>query len=198
MESEKRMAGNYEIIHSIHIGDKEVVFGIDMKAKQPYLCSFYTSNEIMASYTESMIGDDYIEMMELFLERVKGQCELVKVEQAKITVPRKVITNDMCFPNNYEESIEGKVVAVKANRIRPEYSFSEHQLIYVTGGNGAKENSRGSACFYINLYFGETGRWERSDLAGEVKPECLPDWAKEKLQEIQHKEQKKQQDRSAR
>lgn len=198
MESEKRMAENYEIIHGIHIGDKEVVFGMDLKAEQPYLCSFYTSNEIMASYTESMIGENYLEMMELFLERVKGQCEKVKEDQAKVTVPREVITDDMCFPNNYEESIEGKVVAVRKNMLRPEYGSAEHQLFYVTGGNGAKGNSHGRACFCINLYSDETERWERSDIAGEVKPNCMPDWAKEKLQEIQQKEQKKQQDRSAR
>lgn len=29
MSEEKRMLGNYEVVNSIYIGDKEVVFGVD-------------------------------------------------------------------------------------------------------------------------------------------------------------------------
>ena len=40
----------------------------------------------------------------------------------------------------------------------------------------------------VSLYSGERERWERYDLAGEVKPECLPEWAKERFAEIQKQE----------
>ena len=42
-----------------------------------------------------MVADDYVEM---FVERVKAQCEKIREKQAKVTVPREVITADMCLP----------------------------------------------------------------------------------------------------
>ena len=33
MREEKRMLGNYEVVNSIYIGDKEVVFGVDKSDK---------------------------------------------------------------------------------------------------------------------------------------------------------------------
>ena len=173
-ELEKRMVQNYEITQGIRIGDQEVVFGVDEKSKMPYFCAFYVSNDILGSYRECMISDDYVEMTELFAERVKAQCVKTREKQEKVTVPREVITADMCF---------------KAEVLRPEYRSADYQLIYVSGGNGASGKSMGSACFHTNLYSGERGRWERYDILGwEVKPECLPEWAKEKFIEIQKRE----------
>ena len=53
-------------------------------------------------------------------------------------------------------------------------------VYYVTGGFGASANARGSAVFCKNLYDGKNTRYERMDVLGEVKPERMPDWAKEK------------------
>lgn len=105
-----------------------------------------------------------------------------------MTVPREVITAEMCLPLKNDDSLEGKVAAVRTDSIRPEYRSAEHQLVLVTGGNGARERSFGSACYCITLYSGEHERWERYDLAGEVKPECLPEWAKGRLLQIQEQE----------
>ena len=35
---------------------------------------------------------------------------------------------------------------------------------------------------------GERARWERYDVLGEIKPECMPDWAKETLAKIKQQE----------
>lgn len=59
MDTDKRMAGDYEITQSILIGDKEVVFGIDdNNPEHPYLCAFYESNEIIGKYDSCMVGND--------------------------------------------------------------------------------------------------------------------------------------------
>lgn len=191
-ETRKRMVESYEITNGIPIGDKEVVLGMDEKNEMPYLCAFYTSNDIFGSYTDCMVSDDYVEIVELFAERVKAQCVKVREERAKVTVPRELITADMCLPLKGSDSLEGKVAAVRADSIRPEYRSAEHQLILVTGGNGARGDARGNACFCTNLYSGERSRWERYDIQGKVKPECLPEWAKERLAEIQKQEYRKQ------
>lgn len=92
-QPEKRMAENYEITQAIPIGDKEVVMGMDETNAMPYFCAFCNRNELFDSYSDGMVSDDYVEIVELFAERVKEQCEKVREEQEKITVPR-------CCPSN--------------------------------------------------------------------------------------------------
>lgn len=36
-------------------------------------------------------------------------------------------------------------------------------------------------------------RWERYDVLGEIKPECMPDWAKEALAKIKEQQKEKKQ-----
>lgn len=192
MQTDKRMAGDYEIIHAIHVGDKEVVFGVDEKAdsNRKYLCGYYTTNELFGHFDENMVSGDYLGIMELFCERVKSQIDKVRTEQEKLNVPLDVIAAEMCYPNDYGESIEGKVVAIKASALRNEYQTQTNQLVLITGGFGSQANSRGNACFTTNLYSGKQSRWERYDIQGEVRPEHMPLWAKEKLSEIQMEKKK--------
>lgn len=68
-------------------------------------------------------------------------------------------------------------------------------VYYVTGGFGASANARGSAVFCKNLYDGKNTRYERMDVLGEVKPERMPDWAKEKAVAISRKHKTKGQER---
>lgn len=184
----KWIVEGYEITQGIRIGDKEVVFGINEKADMPYLCSLYSANSIFESYEDSMAGDDYVEMVELFADRVKSQCVKVREEQEKVTVPREKITADMCNSTFQCGNLTGKVMAIKAEVLRPEYRSAEHQIVYVTGGNGARQDSFGTACYCITLYSGERSRWERYDFQGEIKPECLPEWAGERKAEIERQE----------
>ena len=191
MESqpEKRMADNYEITQAVSIGVKEVVMGMDETNAMPYFCAFYSKNELFDSYSECVVSDDYVEIVELFAGRVKEQCEKVREEQEKITVPREPITADMCLSLAYDTSLVGKVAAVRLDALKPEYRSAPSQLVYVTGGNGARGKARGSACICTNLYSGKSSRWERQDMQGEVRPEFLPDWAKARAEKIQEKEQ---------
>lgn len=191
-EPEKRMAGNYEITLSIHVGDREVVFGVDEREEMPYFCAFYKRNDLFGAYEDCMVSDDYVEMAGLFAKRISGQCMEVQREQAEVTVPRKRITAEMCLSMNGIGNLEGKVMAVKAEALRPEYRTADHQLVLVTGGNGAREGSLGTACFSTNLYSGKRTRWERYDFQGEVKKECLPQWAVERLKKIKEKEAEKE------
>lgn len=190
-ETEKRMADSYEITQGIQIGDKEVVFGIDEESEMPYLCGFYVKNEIFESYSNCMIGNDYAEMVEMFADRVKEQCIRVKEERTKVTVPRGKITQDMCLPLDGTMNLTGKVAVIRTDVLRPEYRSAECQLVLVTGGNGALGSARGRACFCTNLYNGDQCRWERYDIQGEIRPECMPQWAKERLEEIQKAKEKK-------
>ena len=190
-KEEKRMAGNYEIMSSIHIGEKEIVFGVDETNPQPYFCAYFREVFMYGQYEDCMAGDDYVEMVELFAGRIQEQCSRLLEEREKMTVPFETIKAEMCRPFSPEEDIAGKIVVISPEILRPEYRCQAEQIALVTGGNGANGRGLGSACFCTNLYTGEKARWERYHLQGELKPECMPEWAKEKLAEMQAKEKEK-------
>ena len=188
LEQSKRMVSdtNYEVKHAIHIGDKEIVFA-ENKTAENGMCWFvgdYTSNDILGQYADCQVSDDYLEAMQEFAGRVTAQIEAVKSEIEQSKTPCELFTAEHCYPNDRSRSIDGKIVAIKADVFRPEYRRGDIQLVLVNGGNGASANSRGNAVFCYHLNDGKHTRFERYDVQGEVKPEYLPQWAKDKAAEI--------------
>ena len=197
MNEEKRMAQNYEIIQAVRIGGREVVLGRDESSDEPYLCAFYSENSLFYEYSDCMVGS-YAEILKLFGERIQAQAEAVMEEQKRVSVPLEPLTETDCYPNDYSQSIDGKVVAIKQTSLAPEYRTAIHQLVLVDGGSGSRANARGNACFCINLYSGEHTRWERYDIQGEVRPERLPEWAKERVAEVRREQAERIRKREAR
>ena len=80
-ETHKRMAGDYEIIQAIHIGDREIVLGEKLQSESgdKYMCAFCQQNELFAAYSEVMCSDNYAEMVKMFGERVTEQAEKTRV-----------------------------------------------------------------------------------------------------------------------
>ncbi|HHZ05872.1 MAG TPA: hypothetical protein GX401_03690 [Clostridiales bacterium] len=182
MDIEKRVAGDYTITNTLHIGDREVVMGENFAdEKQPYMVAFCERDELLARYFDVLTSTDYTEIVKLYGERIIAQAELVKENAKALDVPESVITKEDCIPDDYSKSINGKVIAINPDVLRNEYRRADRQLYLVTGGFGAEANSRGSAVFCKNLHTGENTRFERRDVMGEVKPDRLPDWAKEKI-----------------
>lgn len=168
MSEEKRMIGSYEVEHSIHLGDKEVVLGVDKKEQYPFMVCYCTyDNPLGVPWaTEAVGSDDYLEAMQIFLDRVQAQVELSKTELAKYPFDKTVFTVKDCIPDDKGKSIVGKVVVINAEPKRYEYQHPAYQLVLADGGNGA-------------------------DVLGEIKPECTPEWAKEALAKIKAQEKEK-------
>ena len=58
---EKRMLGDYEVKQSIHIGKKEVVFGINEADKYPFMVCYCTyDNPLSAAWPTEGVGTDVI------------------------------------------------------------------------------------------------------------------------------------------
>lgn len=186
---EKRMISSYEVTQSIHIGKKEVVFGVDEKEEYPFLVCYCTyDNPLSAEMVTDAVGsDDYLEAMGIFTERVQEQIGLVRAEQERYQFDMTPLTIDDCIPDDRNSSIVGKIVAINAEVNRYEYRHSAYQLVLVDGGHGAR-GGRGQAVFGTSLADGKHARWERCDVLGEVKPEKMPDWAKEAAARIQTEE----------
>lgn len=194
MSEEKRMVDTYEVKHAIHVGDKEILFAVDdRKPDCPYMvCDCTWDNPLGIDHYFNASGSaDYLEVMTEFTDRLKAQLAAVRAERDKIIVSLPPFTMEHCNPNDYGESIENKVVVIRGECLRPEYRTAEKQLVLATGGFGTYANSRGRAVYTINLYSGKESRWNREDLLGTIKLEHLPDWARERLKQIQAERQTK-------
>ena len=151
------------------------------------MCAYCETNDLFRGYSECLGGEDYLEIMELFLNRASEQFVRTRDEIALVTVPLTPILAEQCFRNDYAKSIDGKVVAMKAETFLPKYRTADHQLVLVDGGFGAQGNARDSAVFGYNLYSGKHARYERRDVLGEVIPEHIPPWAAERAKAIQER-----------
>ncbi len=194
---QKEVIGDYEVLASVHVGEKEVVIG----EKEPnndglrFMCGYMERTDIFNLCNECVYSDDYIEIAHLFGRRIKEAAELFKNKDKELGIPVTVITEKDCIPDHYSHDINGKVIAIDPKVLKPEFQRADKQLYLVTGGFGASANSRGSAVFCTNLLTGKSTRYERMDVMGEVKPECMPEWAKRKLESMNQTRAKKNKDR---
>ena len=179
---EKRMAGDYEIIHAFHIGDKEIVIGENVNAPgdERYMCAYCEKNEIFGLYSDLWVSDDFCEIAKIYANRLSEQAEKTRVAlftpkfQGIDTTP---LTKADCTPISSYDDLNEKIVVIKQEVLRQEYRRSINQIKLCTGGFGASPNSRGSACFCVDLYSGKTNRFERRDIMGTLELEQLPKWA---------------------
>ena len=187
MDDEKRIIGDFTIEQGIFVGNKEVLFGVSKTGGCPFMvcyCSY--DNPLSAPWsTESVGTDDYLEAMQIFTERVQSQIELTRAEQEIFKFDMTPITIEHCIPDVKGKSIVGKVIVINPERHRYEYQHSAYQLVLVEGGNGASGRGRGQGVFGTELSSGKHSRWERYDVLGEIKPENMPDWAKEAVSKVQ-------------
>ena len=195
MEKETRMLANYTILESLYLGDREIVLGMDKAEALPYMvCGCTYGNAFgVPEPSNAVATDDYLEAMEIYTDRVREQIEQVRTELAKFSFDLTSFSIDDCLPENRAGSIVGKVVVINAESLRKEYRHSAYQLVYAEGGHGAN-GGRGNAVFGTCLATGEKGRWERYNVLGEIRPDRMPDWAKQKLEALQRKTGEQQSD----
>ena len=194
--ADKRMAGDYEIIQSMMIGDREIVLGENPKDTSglPYMCAFCEDNGIVARFYDAVGGDDFCEIAQEYGQRIAKQAEGTRQallnERARLD-GNSIITAAQCEGISSKDDLHGKVIVIKPEVLRREYRAAAHQLKLCTGGFGASPNSRGSACFCTDLLTGKESRFERRDVLGTMEPDKLPQWAKDGLAAIQQAEKSK-------
>ena len=195
MKEEKRYAGTYEIIESIHFGLNEFVVGEDQsKPDLPYMTARYECNEIIGRYFDMVGSSSYAEIMGIFAQRIADEADRLQKEVAELEakgIEMKAITKDDCTLISYEDDINGKVIVIKPSALKREFRSPTYQLRYCTGGFGASPNSRGSAVFCTNLYTGKETRYERRDVLGVMDVDTLPKWAKDGYDKIMKKERER-------
>jgi hypothetical protein len=169
------------------VGEKEIVFAEDKDAENGlcWLVGNYTQNAILGQYADCIVSDDYLEAISEFTGRVNTQIETMRGEIAQSKETCELFIAGHCVPHDYGQNIDGKIVAIKAGALRPEYRRGKVQIVLVNGGNGSRANPNGRAVYCYHLNNGQRTRFERHDVQGEIKPEYVPQWAREKAAEIQ-------------
>ncbi len=194
--SETRKAGEYEIIHEIQIGDKEIVVGeLPYDSSEKYMCSFYKDNGIIAEYSETMASDNYTEIISLYAERIKDAADKFRFNLENTNVPdedKKPYDISKIKLINHNDSIENKVIIIKPEVLRREYQAAIYQLKLCTGGFGSHANARGRSCFCTDLFTGKSQEFHRSDVLGVADESKLPEWAKKNFDSIKKIRNKKE------
>ena len=183
----KRMVADtgYEVTNAIRIGGCEILTAVNPAAPggNIYMSAEYVERGIFAEYSNVAYSADYLSIMRLFAQGIERQIAAIEAEHANTNQQAEPITADQCHPHDYAQNLVNEVVAIKASSLLPEYRRGDAQLVYVTGGNGARGNARGSAVFCTHLGNGENTRFERCDVQGIIKE--IPTWAQARLAAIQ-------------
>ncbi len=192
-ENEIRKAGDYEITHAIHIGEKELVLGENLSAEDGmcYLVAYCETNGMLQRYTDCMISDDFVEVAEIFAERLQAQVQQVKEEHEQIPIPTNPIGWDQCIPMHECGDIENKIVVVRPSVLRAEHRIATKQIYIAKSGNGVKAQSRGTAVYCDNLYTGNHTRFERYDFMGVLNPEHYPEWVIDRIKDMPNLQKQK-------
>ena len=175
---DKRMAGDYEIIQSFHIGDQEVVLGENVNAppEERYMCAYCQQNEIVALYNDVLVSDDFCEIAQLYGEWLTQQAEKTRVALFKPKfqgIDTTPLTKADCTPLSHEDDLNGKVVVIKPEVLRREYQMATNQIKLCTGGFGvictpAKKpvlNGRIFLVFWKSHSFPNGRRWGLTNTA---------------------------------
>ena len=85
-----------------------------------------------------------------------------------------------------ETDYTGKLLIMRADSLKEEYRTPDFQLFFAKSGFGCREDSLGRKVFGVFLKDGEETSFTRCDFIGVIKDEHIPDWAKEKLDEMQN------------
>ena len=89
----------------------------------------------------------------------------------------------------YDEDVRGKVLVMKPSTLKESCWTQTDQLWLAEGGFGCDPTSRGRAIYAVCLGDGERTRWNREDFVGVLDAKHLPEWAKQKLEELSASEQ---------
>ena len=94
-----------------------------------------------------------------------------------------------CVGDRAKQDFTGKVLVLSPEALREQYWGQKDQLWYARSGFGCEPHSSGRAVFATCLSDGETARWNREDFTGVLDDKFLPEWAREKLEELMTQEQ---------
>lgn len=95
-----------------------------------------------------------------------------------------------CIPGSTHARYENKLLILDPFLLNEDYKHGDYQLFYARTGNGCDESKIGRKVFGEFLKDGEKTSFYRSDFLGIADESKLPEWARDRLVEIQNAEKK--------
>ena len=196
MKNEIEMiADEYIVQSSMEIGDYRYIFARhkDENEKHPYMKCREKADGFLCYYDKSIVSDDYIELMRLYIQDLSEAVEQLDKDRKAIGLEDiRCLKSDELLPVDYKMNIKGKVVAIDEKYLYDGRTDISHQLYLVQSGNGVYPESRGNGCFGYNLYTGKKARIERYEIIGIVPEEKMPEFAKRTLEKIKEEKEKEE------
>ena len=94
-----------------------------------------------------------------------------------------------CVGDRCQQDYTGKVLVLSPDTLRESCWTPRDQLWLAEGGFGCSPHASGQAVYASCLGDGERTRWNRADFIGVLDGQYLPDWAAQKLEELQAQKQ---------
>ena len=94
-----------------------------------------------------------------------------------------------CEEDSRKQDFTGKVLVLRPDVMKESCWSPQNCLWKADTGFGCSPTAMGRAVYATCLGDGEQARWDRADFTGVLKDEFLPDWAREKLEELQAQKQ---------
>lgn len=93
---------------------------------------------------------------------------------------------DSCsiLDKSYERDYTDQLLILNPSSLIEEYRHGEYQYFFAKAGFGCDPTKLGTKVFGEFLFDGEKAAFRRSDFMGIADPAKLPEWAKEKLQNL--------------
>ena len=124
------MVGDYEILQSIRLGGSMMLLGYNPRDKEtPYMTCYQQYNLLGEKiFPQAVAGDNYVEILQIFLDRLQEQQKAVAEFREKRGVPIEVLGAEHCRERGEKESLEGKLVILRPTSLAAEYRTADCQL----------------------------------------------------------------------
>ena len=185
------MADNYEIEAALFINGKEIVFGADEKSALKYMVGFCTLAPFFGyeQYYDCIGTGTYAEAMREFGQRIQTEAELALAKQKERGIT-DTLTYDDCIPDSQYGNYEGQLVVIRPDILQRDKQTADYQLCRALSGFGCDPSAGGRAVFCRTIYDERSMRYDRTDVLGIIKPERIPAWAQERIEQTKQAKQR--------
>ena len=172
---ENETVQGYTVRESVHICGKDYVLAENLDAVEKYVTWQRTENELMASFDHGHYFSGYLEAMLDLTERVKVEAQFLLEMRERNPFGGEPLTYDICIEGSEHEDYTGQFVLLKATSLSPEYRTPNYQLFKATNGFGCSPDATGTKVYGDNILSDESERWRRSDIAGIIDYDKVPE-----------------------
>ena len=177
---EKEYAGSYRIEQMLRFGKKHFVLGLDDKAEEKYLLAERHTNAFGYEYTEAVVSNDYLEIVEELTIRMREELERVREERAKRQSDGIPFGPEACRAESSKLNYENQILVLNPAYLAPEYRTKEDQLVLAISGFGCAPGHRSHKIYCQCLSDGEKFQIRGNDVLGILDQRFVPHWANEK------------------